>query len=66
MDFSVPDMSCGHCTAAIEKAVKTADPAAAVQCDLANRKVRIDSGSAPDQIAATIKAAGYDAELSNA
>jgi copper chaperone len=66
MNFSVPDMSCGHCTAAIEKAVKTADPAAAIQCDLANRKVRIDSSLSSDQVAAVIRAAGYDAELSAA
>jgi copper chaperone len=34
MEFKVPDMSCGHCTAAIAKSVKSADPAAAVDCDL--------------------------------
>lgn len=61
MEFTVPDMSCGHCTAAIEKSVKAADPAASVTCDLTDRRVKIDSALSPDQLAAAIKDAGYDA-----
>ncbi|WP_121628982.1 heavy-metal-associated domain-containing protein [Tropicibacter alexandrii] len=60
MEFTVPDMSCGHCTAAIEKSVKAADPAASVACDLTDRRVKIDSALSPDQLAAAIKDAGYD------
>ena len=30
--FKVPDMSCGHCTATIEKAIKAIDPTASVTC----------------------------------
>lgn len=61
MDFDVPEMSCGHCTAAIEKSVKSADPAAAVTCDLGARRVRIDSTLSADQLRAAIGQAGYDA-----
>ncbi|MGY9040020.1 MAG: heavy-metal-associated domain-containing protein, partial [Rhodobacterales bacterium] len=32
--FSVPNMSCGHCTASIQKAIMAADPDATVSCDL--------------------------------
>ncbi|SNS06729.1 heavy-metal-associated domain-containing protein [Antarctobacter heliothermus] len=60
MEFTVPDMSCGHCTAAIEKSVKAADPAASVACDLTDRRVKIDSTLSSEQLAAAIKDAGYD------
>jgi len=62
MEFKVPDMNCGHCTAAIEKSVKSADPAASVDCDLGERRVRIDSSLATDQLSAAIKDAGYDSK----
>lgn len=62
MEFKVPDMSCGHCTAAIEKSVKAADPAASVDCDLGARRVKIDSALSPEQLGAAIKDAGYDAQ----
>ena len=62
MNFKVPDMSCGHCTAAIAKSVKATDPAASVTCDLGEHLVTIDSALAPEQMSAAIKSAGYDAE----
>ena len=37
MKFSVPEMSCSHCTASIEKSIKAKDPAAAVSTDLETR-----------------------------
>jgi copper chaperone len=60
MDFKVPDMSCGHCTSAIEKSVKSADPAAQIACDLGTRVVHIDSALNADQLSAAIKDAGYE------
>ncbi len=60
MDFKVPDMSCGHCTSAIEKSVKSADPAAQIACDLDTRTVRIDSALSADQLSAAIKDGGYE------
>ncbi|APZ51110.1 MULTISPECIES: heavy-metal-associated domain-containing protein [Rhodobacterales] len=62
MQFNVPDMSCGHCTAAIEKSVKAADPGADVACDLDTHRVSINSVLAPEQVSAAIKDAGYDAQ----
>ena len=43
MKFHVPDMSCDHCTAAIEKGLKAADPLATVTPDLSSRMVDITS-----------------------
>lgn len=60
MDFKVPDMSCGHCTSAIETSIKSVDPAAQVACDLDTRTVRIDSALSADQLSAAIKEAGYE------
>jgi copper chaperone len=64
MKFHVPDMSCGHCTAAISKSIKTADPTAHVETDLETRIVSVETASQPDAILQSIKSAGYDASPS--
>ncbi|WP_418594557.1 heavy-metal-associated domain-containing protein [Ponticoccus sp. (in: a-proteobacteria)] len=62
MKFNVPEMSCGHCTAAIEKAVTAADPSASVACDLTERTVTVDSRLDDGAIQAALKGAGYAAQ----
>ncbi len=58
--FDVNDMSCGHCVASITQAVKTVDPAADVQVDLANHRVAIaSSAAAAGRLGAAIAAAGF-------
>jgi len=61
MKFAVPDMSCGHCTAAIEKAVSAVDQSATIVCDLPTHTVTIDSTTPQDRLIDVLKAAGYDA-----
>lgn len=61
MTFSVPDMSCGHCTAAIEAAIKSRDASAQVECDLGARTVAVETGLAKADIAAALADAGYAA-----
>ena len=39
MKFSVPKMSCGHCTASIEEKLLDADEGAEVSCDLETKIV---------------------------
>lgn len=63
MKFSVPDMSCSHCVAAITKAIKAMDTTAVVSCDLEYRTVTIDHPSSPDLLEASILKAGYKADL---
>ena len=63
MKFSVPKMSCGHCTSAIEKSIFAADPAAGVTCDLQSRNVTVKTAKSAADVAAAIKKAGYDSEL---
>lgn len=63
MKFSVPKMSCGHCTTAIEKSIAATDPTAGVSCDLQSHNVTVTTGKSAADIAAAIKRAGYDSEL---
>lgn len=61
MKFKVPDMSCGHCTAAIEKAIHEADSRASVTCSLDSKLVEIDSGLPESALKAVLRDAGYEA-----
>lgn len=58
--FKVPEMSCGHCTAAIEKAVMAIDPAATVTCALDTRTVAVESALGDGAVSDAIRGAGYD------
>ena len=62
MKLHVPKMSCGHCTSAIEKGVKSVDPSAKVSTELEGRSVEIDTPLSQTVIIAAIKLAGYDAQ----
>lgn len=59
-NFTVPDMSCGHCTAAIEKAVQAIDPTATVSCELGTRTVAVESFLSDRAVSEAIRNAGYD------
>lgn len=59
MKFRVEDMSCGHCTAAIQKSVTEAGGSAAT--DLSSRTVTVEGIDAQAALQA-IQAAGYTAE----
>ena len=62
LTLKVPDMSCGHCAATIEKAVKSVDPAAKVKADIEGKTVSIDSAAQEKSIKAAITTAGYPNE----
>ncbi len=61
MTFTVPDMTCGHCKAAIEAAIADAGGRATV--DLAQKTVTVD-GLDPTRAADAIRAAGYEVSAS--
>lgn len=63
MKFHVPDMSCRHCTATIEKAVKASDPAATIRADLPTHTAEIDTALAPDVLGQVLAQAGYPATI---
>ena len=59
--FRVPEMSCGHCKAAIEKAVGELDDAAEVVVDVAAKTVVFESRATEAKLRAAIERAGYEA-----
>ena len=59
MQFTVSDMTCGHCVSTITKAVKAEDPAAKVEIDLPRRLVKVESTLTREEIAQQIVDAGY-------
>ena len=61
--FKVPEMSCGHCKAAIEKAVAGVDASAVVAVDLDSRTVKVDSSADIGALQAAMKTAGYESSV---
>ncbi|MFN3862313.1 MAG: heavy-metal-associated domain-containing protein [Roseateles sp.] len=57
--FNLPDMSCGHCVAAVTQALQAADAQARVQVDLATRTAQVDSTLARETLARALSEAGY-------
>ncbi len=57
--FTLPDMSCGHCVAAITEAVKTADAQAQLQLNRDARTADIDSTLPRESLVAVLTDAGY-------
>ena len=61
MTFTVPDMTCGHCKAAIETAIADAGGRATV--DLTAKTVTVE-GLNHDRAAQAIREAGYEVSAS--
>lgn len=57
--FNVPDMSCGHCKAAIEKAVGAADGDAVLNFDLEARTVEVTSRLGDAELTKILEKEGY-------
>lgn len=61
-EIKVKGMSCGHCAAAVTKALQSLPGVSEVQVDLAGGRVNYQSASpvSPEEVARVIKAAGYE------
>ena len=59
LEYTVPDMSCGHCSRAITEAVHQLDPAARVEVDLASHRVRVETRESAERVQAVLSEAGY-------
>ncbi|SKA29719.1 heavy metal translocating P-type ATPase [Consotaella salsifontis] len=62
LKLKVEEMSCKHCVANVEKAVKSVDPAAKVDVDLSAGTAVVDSSADATAIKEAIAAAGYPNE----
>lgn len=58
-NFQVSDMTCSHCVATVEKAVKSVDAAAKVDIDLGSLAVKIESDEPVERFAQAIEDVGY-------
>jgi copper chaperone CopZ len=61
-EFHVPDVTCGHCVSAIDKAVSPQAGVASVRVDLATKTVTVHYDPArlrPDRLADVIEDCGY-------
>lgn len=60
LSMQVKGMTCGHCAAAVTRAVKEVDAGAEVKIDLEHGRVDIESGAPAKTIAEAIVEAGYE------
>ena len=59
IEFTVGDMTCGHCASTITRAVKEVDAAGRCEIDLAAKRVCITSALPEADFRAAIEEAGY-------
>jgi copper chaperone len=59
IEFNVQGISCNHCVRAVTEAVRSIDPQARVDVDLAGHKVSVDSSRPREEVAAALAGAGY-------
>ena len=61
-EIKVKGMSCGHCAAAVTRALQSLPGVSEVQVDLAGGRVTYQSAGAlqPEEVARVIKIAGYE------
>ncbi len=59
IDFTLPDMTCGHCERTVTQTVRQVDPAARLSVDLAGHHVRIESEQPASAFAQALAEEGY-------
>jgi copper chaperone len=57
--FHIPDMSCGHCKATVEKTIHALDPAAQIEFDMAARRISVESRTDAARVKTSLAEAGY-------
>jgi copper chaperone len=62
VEITVKGMSCGHCAAAVTKALEALPGVSRVQVDLSSGRVTFANANPipPEELARVIKAAGYE------
>ena len=60
--FTVTGMTCGHCEAAVTRAIKQIDGGAQVKIDRSKDLVEVESTEPRDALAAAIREEGYSVD----
>jgi copper chaperone len=58
-EFSIPNMSCGHCAGAVTRAVQAVDPQAIVEVQLEQRVIKVKSSADQRALVDALAEAGY-------
>ena len=61
LELKVDNITCGHCVAAVTKALKAVDPEARVNVDLPTKRVQVDSAKPVAALTRALDEAGYPA-----
>ncbi|MCE2916353.1 MAG: heavy-metal-associated domain-containing protein [Rubrivivax sp.] len=64
-DWQIPNLSCGHCVAAVTRTVHALDAQAKVDIDLPARRVQVESDVETARIVAALTAEGYAPKQAN-
>lgn len=64
-ELRVEGMTCGHCVSAVTRAVRSVDPRAEVQVDLARGSVTVSGQSEAGELVKAIGEAGYPATVAD-
>ena len=59
MEFQIDNMTCGGCAASVTKAIRSVDPEAKVDIDLATKKVTVASQREEAAFTAVLDDVGY-------
>lgn len=59
IEFTLPDMTCGHCASVVSKAIKQADPACQIAIDLTRQTVQVRSSEDRQTLHDALFEAGY-------
>ena len=62
IEFTVKDMTCGHCAATITKAVAAVDAGGRCEVDLQGKRVRIESARPAEEFRTALEDAGFTPE----
>ncbi len=59
IEFSLPDMTCGHCASTVTMTAKFVDPKSKVEVDIKTKKVKIESSEERSDFVDALTEAGY-------
>lgn len=59
IEFTINDMTCGHCASVITRTVRDLDASAKVDIDLAHKKVQVESTQDRASLVDALTEAGY-------